>query len=365
MKEAQFSVEITADSAQQFAALSGDWNPLHTNPEYASGTTYGRTILHGAYSAGLVSRMAGMHLPGESCLLHNMRLKFLAPVMPPCTLLVKGQIIQDSETLGQVDVTIVDAKTGQHYVSASYEFSRHGKTSTDARKTENTAQNVSSNAPVILVTGATGALGHAVLSLLGEKGLGLSRQKIDGMLHVEHADQLESALNGRPVAGIIHCAWPSPDNHRFSELQAPKESIDHAITQPLLQVQGLAATLRKHGTKGAHMVLVGSTAAEPGRHNYRMPLYTLSKGMIPTLARILAVELAPTEQRCTAITFDVIQGGMNASMSRMASIAHADRSPFGYIPSIEDAARQILWVIENQDRMVSGATIDLSGGALP
>jgi 3-hydroxybutyryl-CoA dehydratase len=364
MKDAQFSVEITADSAQQFAALSGDWNPLHTNSEYASETTYGKTILHGAYSAGLVSRMAGMHLPGEACLLHNMRLKFLAPVMPPCTLLVKGQIIRESETLGQVDVTIVDSKTGQHYISASYEFSRHRKVLPDARQNERPSQ-ASSNNPVILVTGATGALGHAVLSLLGAKGLGVSRQKIDGMLHVEHHGQLDTALNGRPISAIIHCAWPNPDNHRFSELQAPEESIDHAITQPLLQVQSLAAALRKYGTKGAHMVLVGSTAAEPGRHNYRMPLYTLSKGMIPTLARILAVELAPTEQRCTAITFDVIQGGMNASMSRMAAIAHTDRSPFGYIPSVEDAASQILWVLENQDRMVSGATIDLSGGALP
>ena len=40
MNEASFTVDVSADDALKFAELSGDWNPLHTDPKYASKTTY-------------------------------------------------------------------------------------------------------------------------------------------------------------------------------------------------------------------------------------------------------------------------------------------------------------------------------------
>ena len=69
MSDASFTVDVTAEDAIKFAQLSGDWNPLHTDAEYASKTIYKTPVLHGAFSAGLISQMAGMHLPGKSCLL--------------------------------------------------------------------------------------------------------------------------------------------------------------------------------------------------------------------------------------------------------------------------------------------------------
>jgi 3-hydroxybutyryl-CoA dehydratase len=80
---ARFEVAITTDAVQAFADLSGDWNLLHTDPPYAAGTVYGACVLHGAYSASLVSRMSGMHLPGEACLLHGIQLRFNSPIIPP------------------------------------------------------------------------------------------------------------------------------------------------------------------------------------------------------------------------------------------------------------------------------------------
>ena len=73
-----------------FAEISGDWNPLHTDASYASRTSFGRPILHGAYSAGLLSRLAGMYIPGEDCVLHGMHLRFVAPIRPPARLRVYG-----------------------------------------------------------------------------------------------------------------------------------------------------------------------------------------------------------------------------------------------------------------------------------
>lgn len=106
-KTAEFKVMVGQGSAKAFAELSGDWNPLHTDADYAATTTYGQPILHGAFSAGLVSRMAGMHLPGESCLLHGMRLRFVAPVVPPAKLVVRGVQVASN----RVEVTVDDADT--------------------------------------------------------------------------------------------------------------------------------------------------------------------------------------------------------------------------------------------------------------
>ena len=126
MTEASFEVTVGPEDARSFATLSGDWNPLHTDDKYAATTQFGRTILHGAFSAGLVSRMAGMHIPGTDCLLHGMQLKFLQPILPPARLSVKGTLVSERGETGRVAVDITDAESGRRYVEAWYEFGRHG-----------------------------------------------------------------------------------------------------------------------------------------------------------------------------------------------------------------------------------------------
>src|SRR4030095_1540545 len=103
----------------------------------------------------------------------------------------------------------------------------------------------------------------------------------------------------------------------------------------------------------------------PGRHNYRMPLYTLAKALVPELVRILALELAGSGHRITGVVFDVIEAGINAPPGAAAKVPHADRSPAGKLPSADDAAAHLEWVLANPGWLASGATITLSGGALP
>src|SRR5215211_86917 len=59
---AHVSLVAAIESEFGFANVSGDWNPLHTDPGHAARTAYRRPVLHGAFSAGLLSRLAGMYL---------------------------------------------------------------------------------------------------------------------------------------------------------------------------------------------------------------------------------------------------------------------------------------------------------------
>ena len=361
---ASFRTEVTQADAEAFARLSGDWNPLHTDAGHAAKTSYGRPVLHGAFSAGLLSRLAGMHLPGADCVLHAMRLRFVAPILPPAQLTVAGRITSESAGMSRVEATITDSRSGTNYVQGSYDFSRQ-QSSTGIGKSGVLESFAGGDDAPILITGATGGLGGALRARLGKKALGVSRRAGTDLLHAPDAQALRAAIGGRKIGGIVHFAWPKPGNERLLALEDPAAAVDHHVASPLAEMLELARLLASSGTDEAMLVLVGSTFAEPGRHGYRLPLYTLGKSLVPPLARILAVELAATNHRVAAVVFDVISGGMNDSLSPAIRQSHADRVPAGTLPDPAEAASQIAWVLENRSHLVSGATLTLAGGALP
>jgi len=68
------------------AGLFGDFNPLHVDDSFASGSRLGGRVLHGPFTSALVSAPAGMyfHATAIAYLEHNCRFK--APVRPGDTL---------------------------------------------------------------------------------------------------------------------------------------------------------------------------------------------------------------------------------------------------------------------------------------
>ncbi|MGN8896154.1 MaoC family dehydratase [Flavonifractor sp. HCP28S3_F3] len=71
---------ISESDVYLFAGVTGDLNPAHTNEEYAKTTHFKTRIAHGMLSAGLISAVLGMQLPGPGTIYTGQTLKFLAPV---------------------------------------------------------------------------------------------------------------------------------------------------------------------------------------------------------------------------------------------------------------------------------------------
>ncbi len=77
---ASVSKTISEADVYLFAGITGDFNPAHVNEKYASETRFGGRIAHGILSAGLISAVIGMQLPGPGTVYVGQNLKFLAPV---------------------------------------------------------------------------------------------------------------------------------------------------------------------------------------------------------------------------------------------------------------------------------------------
>ena len=78
--EASHEKTVSEDDINSFADVSGDYNPVHMDEEYASGTFFKSRIAHGMLTASFISTVLGTRLPGPGCIYLSQNLRFLAPV---------------------------------------------------------------------------------------------------------------------------------------------------------------------------------------------------------------------------------------------------------------------------------------------
>jgi alkylation response protein AidB-like acyl-CoA dehydrogenase/acyl dehydratase/putative sterol carrier protein len=81
-EKAESTMIVTDEHIDLYAQMSGDYNALHMDDEYAATTMFGRRIAHGPIGGALVARVIGTQLPGLGTLAFNMKVNFKAPVYP-------------------------------------------------------------------------------------------------------------------------------------------------------------------------------------------------------------------------------------------------------------------------------------------
>tara|TARA_B100000029_G_scaffold489734_1_gene547774 strand:- start:622 stop:1089 length:468 start_codon:yes stop_codon:yes gene_type:complete len=81
--------KITEKDIDNFAKLTGDNNPVHTNLDFAKKTIFKQKVAHGFLSASLISTLIATKLPGPGSIYLSQNLKFLAPVFIDDLVIVK------------------------------------------------------------------------------------------------------------------------------------------------------------------------------------------------------------------------------------------------------------------------------------
>ncbi len=79
-QSASFTKTITEEDVMKFAEVTGDYNPIHVNPEFAKTQKFGKQIAHGALSSGLISAVLGTKLFGPGIVYGGQTVKFVKPV---------------------------------------------------------------------------------------------------------------------------------------------------------------------------------------------------------------------------------------------------------------------------------------------
>lgn len=92
----KFQILITAKLVSDFAEISGDFNPLHMDENFAMKTKFKKRICHGMLTSSFFSRLIGMYLPGKNALYFTQSLNFISPCFIDDRITIEGEIIDKS-----------------------------------------------------------------------------------------------------------------------------------------------------------------------------------------------------------------------------------------------------------------------------
>ncbi|SES25124.1 MaoC family dehydratase [Psychrobacillus sp. OK032] len=107
---ASFSRTVTETDIVMFAGISGDYNPVHVDKEFAGGTRFGQQIAHGLLTTSFLSRLLGMELPGQGSVYLEQSLKFKKPVFIGDTVTVSAEILDIDQKRGIIHLETICRK---------------------------------------------------------------------------------------------------------------------------------------------------------------------------------------------------------------------------------------------------------------
>ena len=92
--EASYTRTVTEADIGTVAEVSGDKNPVHLDAAYAAKTMFKERIAHGMLSAGYISAVFGMEMPGPGAIYISQTLNFKAPVKIGDKVVAKVRVMQ-------------------------------------------------------------------------------------------------------------------------------------------------------------------------------------------------------------------------------------------------------------------------------
>lgn len=85
---------ISSDDVNRFAEIVGDRNPVHIDAEFAEKSFFKNRIVHGAFLAGLISKVLGMDFPGQGTIYISQNSVFRRPVYVDTTVKVEVKVAE-------------------------------------------------------------------------------------------------------------------------------------------------------------------------------------------------------------------------------------------------------------------------------
>lgn len=108
-QKATRTLKLSPEHVRTYAELSGDYNPLHFDEAFCSRTPFGRLVVQGGLTTGLLHALVAMDMPGPGTVFLSQDWKFTAPVFVDDTITAEAEVVSvhASKPVCQLAVRVV------------------------------------------------------------------------------------------------------------------------------------------------------------------------------------------------------------------------------------------------------------------
>lgn len=97
-QKATRSITLTEEHVKTYGKLSGDYNPLHFDEVFTRKTKFGKLVVQGGLTTGLLHALVAMDMPGPGTVFLSQNWKFTAPVFIGDTITAEAEVLSVHET---------------------------------------------------------------------------------------------------------------------------------------------------------------------------------------------------------------------------------------------------------------------------
>jgi 3-oxoacyl-[acyl-carrier protein] reductase len=379
--DAEIRHTLSQADVDAFAALTGDYNPLHVDESFSRKTMFRRPVVHGMVSASFISTLIGTLMPGSGALWTSQTIEFLLPAFVGDTITVKGVVEQKSVATRVLilKVKVLNQHGHELIVGTSHVKVLEIKEESRAMTTE--------RSQVVLITGGSKGIGAAVARQLASQGhqvvinfnSGAAEAKalveelagkggkalaVQGNVAVDtDVARLVAAAEAEfgPVDHVVHCAAPLPIPTSFEELTWARFH-----TQLEVQLHGAfncakavlpSLVARKTGS----LVFIGSIFTD-GVPPAQQSAYVATKAALSAFARTLAVEYGPKGVRVNVVSPGMTQTDMISSLPDKVKMLTKMQTPLRRLAEAADIAKAVEFLVGPSALHITGETLRVCGG---
>jgi 3-hydroxybutyryl-CoA dehydratase len=93
----EWPFSFSIENMESFAKLSSDYNPIHTDVDFAKSKGFKFPLVYGLLLASQTSRLVGQELPDKNAILTGIQINFMLPCFPDDQLIFGADLINKSE----------------------------------------------------------------------------------------------------------------------------------------------------------------------------------------------------------------------------------------------------------------------------
>lgn len=115
-QKATRTMTVTPEHVKSYAAITGDYNPLHFDESFVSRTKFGRLVAQGGITTGVLHALVAMDMPGPGTVFLSQNWKFTAPVFIGDTITAEAEVLSVHATKPVCQLRIVIQRDGGEVV---------------------------------------------------------------------------------------------------------------------------------------------------------------------------------------------------------------------------------------------------------